>query len=514
MQRFRNAPRHRALAHRIDDVRRLLLVPLAALLLLGVRSDGTRLPPPPETSVLQFATPPIDDRLLVRRPLTAESVDRLKVMWDIKLPEIADGSPLFVANVDTDEGRRDMVIVETMIGRVVALNAHTGDILWLTAPPYGPRWTTSSPAVDPLARFVFAYCLDGRLHKYAIEDGQEIGGGGWPVLVTKKGDVEKGSSNITIATARNGHTFLYMTIAAYPEPGDDGDYQGHLVTVDIDSGAKHIFNALCSDRETIFDASGGKGDCAQRQAGIWARTSAVYDSVTDRIFVTTGNGTFDGDRAGFNWGSSVVALRPDGLAVHGVPLDSYTPLNFQQLTDDDLDLSSTAVAVLPIPRVPHVPRVGVQSGKDGLMRLLNLENLSGGHGPRHLGGELQVLPVPQGGQVLTRPAAWFDTAKEQTWLFVANDRGVSGFRAETVDGVPQLVPVWMTKDVQGTSPILANGMLFVATSNAIRALDPGSGNVLWQDTAIGDVHWQSPIVVNRQVFLPDHNGHLYAWEMQ
>jgi hypothetical protein len=28
----------------------------------------------------------------------------------------------------------------------------------------------------------------------------------------------------------------------------------------------------------------------------------VYDSVTDRIFLTTGNGAYDADRGGYNWG--------------------------------------------------------------------------------------------------------------------------------------------------------------------------------------------------------------------
>src|SRR5213079_584258 len=126
------------------------------------------------------------------------------------------------------DGVRDLVIVETTVGRVVAYDAHSGEMAWHTEPPAGPRWTTSAPAIDPRTRYVFAYCLDGFIHRYGIGDGEEITGDGWPVLLTKKGGVEKGSSNIIIATARDQHTYLYMSIAAYPEPGDDGDYQGHM----------------------------------------------------------------------------------------------------------------------------------------------------------------------------------------------------------------------------------------------------------------------------------------------
>src|SRR6185369_11622466 len=106
---------------------------------------------------------------------------------------------------------------------------------------------------------------------------------------------------------------------------------------------------------------------------------------------------------GFNWGSSIVALRPDGSTDAGTPLDSYTPKNYRQLNDEDLDLSSTTIVILPVSRrLGPLPRLGVQSGKDGLLRLLDLGNLSGAGGPRNLGGELQVISLPQGGAVLTQ----------------------------------------------------------------------------------------------------------------
>ena len=113
--------------------------------------------------------------------------------------------------------------------------------------------------------------------------------------------------------------------------------------------------------------------------------------------------------------------------------------------------------------------------------------------------------------VMTQPEAWYDPMTRRTWLFIANHRGVSGFVLEVNDGEPELVPMWMTRAVQGTSPVLANGMLFVATNFALRALDPATGAVLWEDLSIGNIHWQSPIIVNRQVFIADHNGHLYSW---
>src|SRR2546430_2203926 len=119
----------------------------------------------------------------------------------------------------------------------------------------------------------------------------------------------------------SGINYLYATIAAYPDPGDAGDYQGHLVAINLANGEQHVFNALCSDRDQHFSYDAAH-DCSARQAGVWARAGAIYDPVTDRTFVTTGNGAFDADKGGFNWGTSIVALHPDGTTDHGTPIDS------------------------------------------------------------------------------------------------------------------------------------------------------------------------------------------------
>jgi outer membrane protein assembly factor BamB len=502
-------------------MRRLTLPLVIAVLLIAFGSFGARTLPEPdpptpkrfrESNWPQFSTR-IDDRATFASPITPQNVDQLRVNWAVSLPEGVDSTPLYATNVMTEDGVHDMVIVETMIGRVVAYDAHDGEMLWHTEPPGGPRWTTSAPAIDPRGQFVFAYCLDGFIHRYALQSGEEITGDGWPVLLTRKGEFEKGSSNIIIATARDQHTYLYMAIAAYPEPGDEGDYQGHVVIVDIDSGAKRVFNALCSDRDMIFDEGQGANDCSQVQAGIWARAAAVYDTVTDRVFVTTGNGTYDADRGGFNWGSSVVALRPDGSTDGGTPLDAYTPVDYQTINDVDADLSSTTIATLPTPRNARLPRLGVQSGKDGLLRLLNLEDMSGMGGPRNLGGELQLIPVPQGGGVFTQPATSFSISRGRAQLYISNRRGVSAMQL-VPSPEPHLETMWMTHDVKGTSPVLANGLLFVAGSGAIMALDPSTGTLRWGDTSIGDVHWQSPIIVNGQLFLCDQAAKLYAYTLQ
>lgn len=459
---------------------------------------------------LQFNDAPGATAGAAPRVVTAANVARLGMQWQTRLPEPTDGSAVYLSSIDTQWGMKDLVIVLTTKGRLVAIDADSGAIVWQTTPPDGPRWTTSSPAVDPNRLYVYGYALDGSIHRYAVEDGREVAGGGWPELVTLKGSVEKGSSALSIATAQDGRRFLYMTTAGYPDPGDEGDYQGHLVTIDLATGAQHIFNAACSDKEMHFVENGdATNDCANVQSGIWARAGAVYDARTDRVFITTGNGVFDADRGGYDWGSSIVAVRPDGSSDGGTPLDSYTPAEYQRITDLDLDLSSTGIAILP--DAPGFPHMGVQSGKDWMLRLLDLADLSGRGGPRRIGGELEVIQVPQGGEVHTRPATWLNPATKKPWVFVANREGLSALCVMLRNEEPHLSLRWTNRGA-ATSPIIANGVLYYAHSGEIVALDPQTGRKLWSDTeTLGGIHWQSPILVNGRLFIGDNTGNVTAY---
>ncbi len=227
--------------------------------------------------------------------------------------------------------------------------------------------------------------------------------------------------------------------------------------------------------------------------------------------MSTGNGTFA--PGAFGWGDTVFSLHPDGTgAGGGLPVDSYTPTNYQALQDTDADLGSTAPAVLPTVAASVPPRLAVQSGKDARVRLLNRDDLSGQGGPSHTGGELQLLNVPQGGQVLTQPAVWVNPADQGVWTFVANGSGISGLELTVAPGgTPSLVPRW-TNGAGGSSPVLANGILYEAGSGVLHALDPTTGNTLWTDTTnVGGIHWESPIVVQGRVYLTDEAAHLIAW---
>ncbi|MFI5168043.1 MAG: PQQ-binding-like beta-propeller repeat protein [Thermoanaerobaculales bacterium] len=438
----------------------------------------------------------------------------------VTLPAIADGAPAFLQGVSTSTGVKDLLFLTTKDGRVLAIDAATGTTVWSKQPATTPAYTTSSPAINPGRQYVYSYALDGKVHKYQVGDGTEITTGGWPELATRKPDVEKGSSALAIATV-NGTSYLYVANGGYP--GDAGDYQGHVTAINLTTGTQNVFNADCSNlachlyKNGSGDCGHPQPDCSHVQSAIWARAGVVYDPGTNKLFMATGNGDFDANTGGDDWGDSVFALNPDGTGNGtGWPLDSYTPTEYQTLQNNDTDLGSTAPAILPVPPGSTIAHLAVQSGKDSELRLINLDNLSGAGGPGHTGGELQKISVPQGGDVFTAIAVWVNPADHATWIFVTTGAGISGLKLG-LDGTgkPQLLtasPNAWTNPTGGSSPIVVNGILFYASSGGMLALDPTTGTQLWHDTNLGPIHWESPIVVNGYLFVTDENAHLLAYK--
>jgi hypothetical protein len=441
--------------------------------------------------------------------ISAANVASLTTRYSVDLAASVDSAPVYLANVQTPAGTKNLLFALAQNGRLMAIDAATGSEVWHATMSGSGHTTTASPAIDTARAFIYAYGNDGKAHKFRVGDGTEITTGGWPQTVTLKTSVEKGASGLTIAHA-GGVDWLYVVTDGYI--GDAGDYQGHITTINLSTGAQVVFNTLCSNLATHL----GVGDCATHRSGIWGRGGATYDAGTDRVYIATGNGQYNANGGGFNWGDSTLALAHDGTgAGGGMPRDSYTPTNFQQLDDQDIDLGSISLVIMTPPAGSAVAHLGMQTGKDAKLRLINLDDMSGQGGPAHVGGEIQLMNVPQGGSGMReQPATWVD-GSGTSWLFVANRNGISGLKL-TLDGsnMPQLSMVWQ-KSGGTTSPVIANGVLYAISScsggTCVVARDPLSGDTLWASEHIASPHWQSPIVVDGAVYVMDNSGKLWAF---
>jgi outer membrane protein assembly factor BamB len=460
--------------------------------------------------------------------ITAANAAGLQQRFRVTLPAIADGAPVVGQSIATIAGVADVLFVTTTDGRLIALDARTGATIWSVQHGPGacrinngstPCYTTSSPALDPNRQYVYTYGLDGAVHKHQVGDGAEVLTGGWPETATVKAFDEKGSSALTIATTPGG-TFLYVANGGYP--GDRGDYQGHITAINLATGAQRVFNANCSDQAVHFVEQPGAPDCAAVQTAIWPRVGVVYDPGTDRVFTATGNGTYSPAR--HDWGDSVFAINPDGTGNNGNPVDAYTPTNEGQLDAADLDLGSTAPAILPTPAGCGVAHLGLQGGKDGMIRLINLADLSGHGGPGFRGGEIpgSLAFVPGAsafgqGLMYAAPAVWINPADGATWAFISTTSGTAGLRLSCPGGVPALTAVWQHTGAgfrSTSSPLVANNVLYYIANNAtLIAADPATGTALRSLAIPGGVHWQSPVVANGVLYLSDQSGGLTAWSV-
>jgi outer membrane protein assembly factor BamB len=233
----------------------------------------------------------------------------------------------------------------------------------------------------------------------------------------------------------------------------------------------------------------------------------VVEPGSGDIYVTTGNGDWNGRT---NWGDSILKLSADGLRV----LDSYTPTNQQQLNATDADLGSAAPSLLPAIPGSHTPHVLIQGGKDQKLRLVNRDDMSGRGGPGHLGGELALLDWP-GCNLFTQSVSWQEG--NVVWVAIAGTCGMATYQVGSdSSGRVTLRAIWHNS-MDATSPVLANGVLYAATDGAVYAWDAHTGQQLWSSKgasaggSIGAIHWESLIVVNGHVYIPDDDGHLTAY---
>jgi outer membrane protein assembly factor BamB len=443
----------------------------------------------------------------VETHITAANVASLRLRWRLKLPEIADSTPAFLHGLRFPDGRtRDVLYLTTRSGSLIAVDADSGVILWQQMyPMFDPnKITTSSPVADAAHGVVYSCAMDGKVHKYDAITGKEHRDGGWPVAITTMRASEKASSALNI-----NHGFLYATTASFG--GDAPPYQGHVVAINLANGTTRVFNAVCSNLTHLL----APNECRDNGAGIWARPGVVVDPLTGNIFVTTGNAPYTADRGGHDWGDSVLELTPDG----GRLLDSYTPQRPDDYYQQDLDLGSAAPVLLPAIAHSSMPDLAIQAGKDAQLRLLNRANLSGQGGPGHLGGELQTMDAPNHCPVLTQPAVWIDPRTGAVWVLITSGCAIGGYQVSAEkDGKPRMRLVW-TVPAGATSPIVAGGVLFAATTGnkEILALDPRTGRQLWTSGgphaggSIGYTHWENPIVVNGRLYCTDENGDLVAY---
>ncbi len=226
--------------------------------------------------------------------------------------------------------------------------------------------------------------------------------------------------------------------------------------------------------------------CPHVQSAIWGRAGIVIDPASGNLLFATGNGDYDGKTT---WGDALIMLDPNATKMLG----NWTPTNNAELNRRDLDVGSTSPVLLGDGYI-------AQGGKDGTIRLLTMDIIKGSEA--HQGGELQVVPTPNGAQLLSASA----TAKINgtTYLFAAQGgRGGGGTSVWTLGADHKLKDAWKNS-MGGNTPFYAGGLLFTydAQGGHVRIFDAATGNAV-ATLDCGTGHWNSVIVADNRIALPE-----------
>jgi hypothetical protein len=300
--------------------------------------------------------------------------------------------PLFLPNISTAGGMRNLVIVATEHDSVYAFDAdHTTTApIWhtsflvngATSVPSSVVYTgtyvditpevgiTGTPVVDQASGTLYVSAMTfengacvHRLHMLDITTGKEK----VPPVVetatipgTGDGSVN-GSLTFRPLTANQRGALLLLNGVVYVAFGSFADaypYHGWILG----------YNAGSLAQTTVFNTTPDGGG-----AGIWGTGGALAVDPTDNsLFVPDGNGTFNLDTGGASIGDSVMKLSTtNGLHL----VDYFTPFNQACLNIDDKDLGSGGTLILPAQTGAAHPNVLVSVGKEGRVYLVDRTSL-------------------------------------------------------------------------------------------------------------------------------------------
>ncbi|MEA2699616.1 MAG: hypothetical protein QOI66_3887, partial [Myxococcales bacterium] len=145
-------------------------------------------------------------------------------------------------------------------------------------------------------------------------------------------------------------------------------------------------------------------------AGIWMGAAAPVIDPAGSVYVSTGNGTFDGTT---NFGESVLKLTPSSLARQSF----FTPSNWATLNSVDNDLGSSGPIILP-----GLNSI-VSGSKEGKIYLMNTANL-GGTGDGAIPQVFQAVDttvVNSTHHIHNSPVAWQSPAGLNLYIWGEND---------------------------------------------------------------------------------------------
>ena len=305
-------------------------------------------------------------------------------LFSYQIDGYAYGEPLLVSNLTINGATHNVLYVATENDSVYAFDADnygTGAPLWqvsllqtgetpLTGAPINPvEGITSTPVIDAATNTIYVVSSQTstsagssfRLHALDITTGAEKFGGPVKLSVSvaaTNSDSVGGVQTLTTSCIQRAALLLangniYMGFASC--------HSGWLVA----------YNASTLAQVGVFNSStvlNGEGPYASA-GGIWMGAGGPVADSSGNVYVTTGNGPWNGTNA---WGDSFLKFPPTPVAgANGSmqPSDYFTPSIFQYMDCADADLAAGGLLLMP------GSNQLLGGGKTGAMFVVNSANL-------------------------------------------------------------------------------------------------------------------------------------------
>jgi Bacterial Ig-like domain (group 2) len=451
------------------------------------------------------------------------NVQRFGKLVSYPVDGIIFAQPIYVANVMLpDNSHHNIVYVATTNDTVYAIDADSPSvgIIWQksladtaqgeTAVPCADESACTllgadvgiigTPAIAPATGTLYvdaASEINGnyyhKLHALDIATGDEKFGGPVTIQGSVPG-VGEGGDGTTVTfdphqhLQRPGLLFangnVYIGFASY---NDTRPYHGWIFAYDANTLQQvNIFN------DTPDGYTGG----------IWQGAGGIAADASGNIYFVTGNGDFNADTGGRDYGDSIIKLSPT-LSME----DFFTPYNQNDLNIYDMDLGSSSPLLLPDQSGPNLHLL-VADGKGGEIYVVNRDNM----GHFHAADNSQIVQSMPGAtaMVLAVPAYWDGHVYYQDLNYVLRMFGLSNGQ---ISATPQyqLTNTWaqgMAVSANGSQAGILWAIQVGAGGGRLEAYDATNLSELYdskqdaaRDSTTNAVPFQAPVVVNGKVFV-------------
>jgi len=308
--------------------------------------------------------------------------------------------PLFVSNYKMNDGQsHNVLFIETSGGSIYAFDADNNNpaagYLWhISVVPSGEAIVTPSdygcgnpspsstilgtPVIDRTLGVLYIIgktkLVSGntttytqRLHAINLADGTEKLNGPTVIAASVPGNGAGSSNNVVSFDPLKENERAAMVEAngsvwiSWASHCDIGPYHGWTMGYNAANISQQI--AVYNNTPNGYDG------------GIWMAGGGIAADNQGHLFTVTGNGTFDVNTGGPDYGDSVQRLDIASNAL--TPGDYFVPSNQAYLSNNDLDLGTADAVLFEDPASGVAPHLLATDDKTGRVYLLNRDNLGG-----------------------------------------------------------------------------------------------------------------------------------------